>query len=123
MNHISGMQPVTPLFRMTVVLFNAMALVRGFTSLVHLAGIPARGFTSTLLVDGLFNLAVAALVALCGGMLRRRRVQVIPAFVGVSVLTLVYAVSMGRGINFGVVALAAFYLLCLWVLRRRGEIT
>ncbi len=115
-------QSETPLFRMTVFLFYVMAGVRVLTGLVHLANLITRGYSNTFLIDGMFNLALAVLVVLCAGMVRQRRKMVIPAFAGITLATIAYALSMGRAVSWTVVLLAAFYFLCLWVMRRRGEI-
>jgi hypothetical protein len=108
---------------MTIFLFNVMAGVRLLTGVVHLVNLVTQGYSNVLLIDGLFNLALAALALLCANMVRSRRQVVIPAFAGMTLATLAFAVSMGRGVNWPVLALAVFYFLCLWVLRRRNEIT
>lgn len=123
MNRYSGARVESPLFRMTVRLFYIMAVIRAITALVHIARLVQSGYSPAILMDVVFNLTVAALAYVCAGMVQRRRVLVIPAFVGVTLVTIAYAISLGRGINFAVIALAAFFLLCLWVLRRRAEIT
>jgi len=107
---------------MVVSIFYIMAGIRVITAVVHLVRFISSGFNIPILIDVIFNLAVAALAVVCAGMVKRRNVVVILAFAGMTIITIAFAVSMGRGFNFGVIALAAFYLLCLWVLRRRSEI-
>lgn len=123
MNRSFRLSGESPLLRMTVGLFLVMAVIRVITALVHFANLFTRGYSPVTLMDGVFNLLVAGMAVLCSGMLTRRRLMVMPAFIGLTLVTLIYAFSQGRGISFGVVAVAAFFLLCLWVLRRRRELS
>ncbi|MER2599326.1 MAG: MotA/TolQ/ExbB proton channel family protein [Caldilineales bacterium] len=104
----------------TLTVIGILGVVAG---LIHLFRAMSSGFSNTSLADVLFNTAFGVLILICSRILAKGKLLAIWFFGACILMSLIYSYAMGRGFNFVIAAVGAYFLWQLYSLKKQGELS
>jgi hypothetical protein len=90
---------------------------------INLFGGLSSGFSGVKIADVIFNSTYGVLFFVCARVLAKGKVLAIWLCGGVILFSLIYSFIMGRGFNFVIAAIGAWFIWQLFTLKKQGELS
>ncbi|HUN22031.1 MAG TPA: hypothetical protein PK299_02730 [Anaerolineales bacterium] len=110
-------------FKSYVTILTVWGVLGVLAGLINLFGAMPSGFSGSGVSDAIFNTVFSILIFVCSRVLAKGKVLAIWLLIGCILFSIIYSFAMGRGINFVIAGLGAFYIWQLFVLKKQGELS